>query len=131
MTKKKREEKAAKAPKENIEKVLIDNFVNLQRVMTNLATKFDSLSDQISKLLQIFEISAKSFSEKSPSQEDKEFLEKLNVLLDQNKVIAKGITMMEEKVREKMQQNPQMPLNQATQDNQGYQPSMQRKFPRI
>ena len=41
--------------------ILIENFVNLQKATTNLAVKFETLSDQISKLLQLFEISAKSF----------------------------------------------------------------------
>ncbi len=52
----------------HIEKTLIENFVNLQKVLTNLAVKFEGLSDQISKLLQLFEISAKSFVEKQSSE---------------------------------------------------------------
>ena len=81
--------------------------------MTNLSIKFDDLSSNISKLLQLFEISAKSFAEKYSTREtkatpkvDEEFLKKLDSLLDQNKTIAKAIMMMEEKVREK-QDNPQ------------------------
>lgn len=96
-----------KEKRENIQNMLIENFVNLQKVLTNLAVKFESLSDQISKLLQLFEISAKSFVEKqSPElgekEKDKEFLEKLDKLLDQNKTIAKGLTLMEEKLRERI-----------------------------
>lgn len=96
-----------KEKRENIQNMLIENFVNLQKVLTNLAIKFESLSDQISKLLQLFEISAKSFVEKqSPEfgekEKDKEFLEKLDKLLDQNKTIAKGLTLMEEKLRERI-----------------------------
>ncbi len=99
--------KSSTSKKENIQNILIENFVNLQKVLTNLAVKFESLSDQISKLLQLFEISAKSFVEKqSPElgekEKDKEFLEKLDKLLDQNKTIAKGLTLMEEKLRERI-----------------------------
>ena len=36
------------------------------------------------------------------SDKDKEFLEKIDRLLDQNKVLAKGLTMMEEKLRDKV-----------------------------
>jgi len=94
-----------KLTKAELDKTLIENFVNLQKVLTNLAVKFESLSDQISKLLQLFEISAKSFTEKhagGDKEKDKEFLNKLDTLLDQNKTIAKGLTLMEEKLRERI-----------------------------
>ncbi len=90
-----------------LQQSLVDNFVNLQRVLTNLVIKFDELSLNITKLLQLFEISAKSFAEKysgetgKEAQVDKEFLSKLDSLLDQNKTIAKGIMLMEEKIRNK------------------------------
>lgn len=84
----------------DFEQTLLDNFVNLQRVLTNLAVKFDGLSDQISKLLQLFEISAKSFAEKSSETDiDGESVDKLDTLLEQNKIIAKGIMLIEEKMR--------------------------------
>ncbi len=79
------------------EKVLVENFVSLQRVMTNLVIKFDNLSNQISKLLELFEISAKTLAEKDISKEDKKMMEKLDNLLEQNKVIAKGIVLLNEK----------------------------------
>ena len=88
--------------KSGFEQTLLDNFVNLQKVLTNIAVKFDGLSDQISKLLQLFEISAKSFAEKSSDSEiDGESLDKLDTLLEQNKTIAKGIMLMEERMRTK------------------------------
>lgn len=89
-------------------KLLVENFTGLQKAITNLAVKFDSLSDNISKLLNLFEISARSFAEKLAEnplpdlEKDKEFLDKMNKLLDQNKVIAKGLTLMEEKLRERV-----------------------------
>ncbi len=92
--------------KAELEQALIDNFVNLQKVLTNLSVKFDELSNNMSKMLQLFEISAKSFAEKysgeiTPGETDKEFLQKLDSLLEQNKVISKGIMLMEEKIRER------------------------------
>jgi len=87
-----------------LNKKLIENFVALQKVMTNLSSKFDNLSDQIAKLLQLFEISAKAMAEKDfetfSKTDNKEVLEKLNILLEQNKTIAKGLTLLH-------QQNPQ------------------------
>jgi len=91
--------------KTELEQALLNNFVNLQKVLTNLSVKFDLLSDNISKLLQLFEISAKSFaekySEKEEGEKDKNLSNKLDSLLDQNKVIAKGIMMMEERIQQK------------------------------
>ena len=85
----------------NIEKALVENFVSLQKVLTNLSLKFDALSDQIAKLLEVFEISAKAIAEKDfekfGASSNKELLEKLDLLLDQNKTIAKGLMLMHEK----------------------------------
>ncbi len=123
--------------------ILIENFVKLQKAMTNITVKFDNLSNQMSKLLQLFEISAKSFAEKLSTgvpdiEKDREFLDKLNKLLDQNKVIAKGLTLMEEKLRERVYGGPsQRPPRPAprpafaprtpppppTRSGQGYLPS--------
>jgi len=83
-----------------VEKVLIENFVSLQQVMTNLVVKFDNLSNQISKLLELFEISAKVLAEKGVIGEektDKKVVEKLDSLLEQNKIIAKGIALLHER----------------------------------
>ncbi len=106
---------------EKLNELLIENFVNLQKVLTNLSIKFDNLADQIAKLLQLFEISAKSFADKLSTtvpeiEKDKEFLEKLNRLLEQNKVIAKGLTLMEEKLRERLYSH-QTPPQGRTQPN--------------
>jgi|TARA_B100001971_G_C18020250_1_gene446999 hypothetical protein len=100
--------------KAELEKVLLNNFVNLQRVLTNLSIKFEDLSNNMSKLLQLFEISAKNFAERysgEPGQtsSDKEFLKKLDSLLEQNKTIAKGIMLMEEKVRHRNPPSPGTP----------------------
>lgn len=88
--------------KEEIDRMMFDNFVSLQRTLTNLAEKLDSLTDQTSKLLRLFELSAKSFIERNGgkvSVEDKETLDKIDKLLEQNKTIAKSLVMMEEKIR--------------------------------
>ena len=83
----------------NTEQILIENFVSLQKVMTNLAVKFDNLSGQISKLLELFEISAKTLAEIDYSmgeKPDKKVAEKLDNILEQNKIIAKGIALLHE-----------------------------------
>ena len=118
--------------KTELEEALLNNFVNLQKVLTNLAIKFDDLSNNISSLLQLFEISAKSFADKySGGGEDKEFLKKLDSLLDQNKTIAKGIMLMEERVRQR-NNTPmtQAPSSQAQEKRSSYRTEeMQRSRP--
>lgn len=90
---------------ENYEEALLRNFVNLQKVLTNLSIKFEELSSNISKLLQLFELSAKSFSEGNLGKSgiDQEFLKKLDSLLEQNKTISKGIMLMEDRIRNRAQ----------------------------
>lgn len=109
----------------DIEKILIENFVSLQKVMTNLAVKFDSLSEQISKLLELFEISAKTLAEKGYSMgEDKKILEKLDSLLEHNKVIAKGIALLHERNMPEEEEVVIMP-------SQPISPTPQMPMPRI
>ncbi|MGC9309119.1 MAG: hypothetical protein ACP5D2_00295 [Candidatus Nanoarchaeia archaeon] len=87
----------SKSDKERDE-ILIENFVGLQKAMTNLASKFSDLSEQISSLLEIYEESAKKLAEKSPENQD--LIERLDELLEQNKTIARGLVKMEERTRE-------------------------------
>lgn len=85
-----------------IEEKLVHNLIELQKVHTDLAEKFTKLSDQIASLLRLFELSAEAFAKQVnlPNvQKDSEFLEKIDKLLDQNKTIAKGLMLMEEKIR--------------------------------
>jgi len=101
------------------EELLVENFVGLQHAMTNMSIKFGALSDNISKLLQIFEESAKNFMS-GGKPDDTEMLGKINSLLNQNKTIAKGLVLMEGKLRGRneepqtaqpniMQPRPQIP----------------------
>lgn len=83
------------------EELLIENFVGLQKVMINLSIKFEGLSENISRLLEVFELSARDQLGASPKTEDKELLKKIDNLIDQNKTIAKGLVLIEEKVRER------------------------------
>lgn len=125
-----------------VEKILIENFVSLQKVMTNLSVKFDNLTKQISKLLELFEISAKTLAEKDVEIEkkgsNKKVMEKIDNLLEQNKLIARGLTLVHEKIPEQQpvypapiqslpQQIQQQPKPQG--EMQGYQKSISSKMP--
>jgi len=87
-------------PDTKVDRVLIENFVSLQRVLTNLSVKLDNVANQMSKLLDLFEISAKALAEKDFDVEknNKEILERLDTVLDQNKTLARGITLMHERI---------------------------------
>jgi len=105
-----KKEKPVKKPSKKVSDpvvaLLVDNFVNLQKNFTTLTEKFNSLSSQISSLLRLFEISAKSIAEKPELGFEKEFLDKVNALLEQNKVIAKALSIIEERTR-----HPSMPVS--------------------
>ena len=86
-------------------RVLIENFVGLQKVMVNLSVKFDDLSNKISKLLELFEISAKALAEKDltvekTARDDTQIMKEMGNLSEQNKVIARGLTLMHNKLSE-------------------------------
>lgn len=99
--------------KPEVENILIDNFVSFQKVMTNLSVKFDNLANQISKLLDLFEISAKALAEKDyeiekSNKENAKILGKIENVLEQNKTIARGLTLMHDKINEPRNNPPQM-----------------------
>ena len=84
-----------------IPKALISNFVGLQKVQADLALKINALTNQISELLKLFETTAKTFAENPAvltSERDKEFLDKINQLLEQDKIIAKGVVYIEDRI---------------------------------
>jgi hypothetical protein len=94
-------------PKESkIDKMVLENFISLQKVMTNLSIKLDDLTNQISKLLGIFEISAKALAEKDfdIERDNKALLEKMETLIDQNKILARGMTLVHERIPREIQQ---------------------------
>lgn len=126
----------------NVEKVLVENFISLQKVLTNLAVKFDNLGAQISKLLELFEISAKTLAEKdiklnAKPMEDKKVADKLDSILDQNKIIARGLTLLHEGPSEMPMPAPmpqmappmQQPIPPMQQPMPPMQPPMQRPMP--
>lgn len=87
------------ASKTGVEELLIENFVELQRAITNLSSKFEGLSNQISRLLGVFELAAKNVVESSPNEYSKEIVDRLNNLVEQNSTIASGLVALEERTR--------------------------------
>ena len=85
-----------------IDRALVDNFIALQKVMVNLSAKFDNLSGQIAKLLELFEISAKALARKDfeetgkNSKDTERILEKLDNISQQAGLIGKGLALIHE-----------------------------------
>lgn len=128
------------------EKALVDNFIALQKVMVNLSLKFDSLSTQISKLLELFEISARALAKKDfepvrKTEEMGKVVEKLDNLAQQAGLIGRGLSLIHEVSKERQgginteqkffqqprqmpMQKPMMPQRMQMQQKQGYQKSI-------
>lgn len=114
-------EPESESPKSaNMQKMLIENFVSFQNVLVDLSSKMNNLTEQISKLLELFEESAKAFMDKDlkfvGGGSDKEMSGKIDRLLEQNKIIARGITLLHEAnspaqdpQQAQIQQGPQAP----------------------
>ena len=106
-----------------VDRSLTDNFIALQRVMVNLSLKFDSLSTQISRLLELFEISARNLARKdlgglshSPqaSVDIKRVEQKLDNLASQAGLIGRGLALIHEVNSEKnMQTKPLIKIPMA------------------
>ena len=82
-----------------VDKVLVDNFIALQKVMVNLSSKFDDLSKQISKLLDLFEISAKALAQKDTKNEkekrdSEKIIGKLDDISQHAGLIGKGLALI-------------------------------------
>lgn len=114
-----------------LEKSLAKNIVELQKIHVDLVEKFDKLAREISNLLALFEVTARNFAKNTPIGEfekDKEFLEKIDKLLDQNKTLAKGLTLMEERLRERMYGGhnppPSRPTPREPLEEKGFEPPM-------
>lgn len=113
--------KTKRQPKnKEVEKILINNFVALQKVMVNLSSKFDGLTKQISNLLELFETSAKVLAEKDfdiekNNRENTKILEKLEAVLEQNKTIARGLTLIHDKINEPSNYYPPQPAQRPQQ----------------
>ena len=101
MVKKKVTKKRTTKKKSNIEEVLIKNSADMQNIMLKLIERFDKLSIKIGDLLELFEDSAKILVKKemesgNANHFSEELLEKINKLIEQNRVIARGLTLIHE-----------------------------------
>lgn len=113
-------------------KLLMENSVGLQKTLLALNEKLDILTTNLLDLLKLFELAARNIAEKPELGFEKEFLDKLNLLLEQNKLIARGITLVSQGSMATMSQLPmpapayqQMPVSRpgATMAMRPYMPA--------
>lgn len=123
------------------EKILSENLIALQKIMANLALSIDNLSKRISKLLDLFEISARTLAEKDYElgkdvKMEKELSQKIDTLIEHNKIFAKGLTLLHERqeigTEHRSQPLPQIGIPQPTQmtkqiESENYQKSISSK----
>jgi len=96
-----------------LDRALTDNFVALQRVLVNLSKKFDNLSNEISKLLNLFEISAQTLAKKDVESggdkgDTKKILEKLDNISQHAGLIGRGLALIHEQGKEREEELPKM-----------------------
>ena len=83
-------------PTENkLDKALAQNMIALQSVMVSLTEKLGGLTDKVSNLVELFESSAKAIAEKDFKQ-NKKMEGQLDNLAEQNKILARGLTLLHE-----------------------------------
>ncbi|MFA5485415.1 MAG: hypothetical protein WC260_04180 [Candidatus Pacearchaeota archaeon] len=87
----------------NIKKVVSKKDKNLtledlEKTMNKLANNFELLSNNMSKLLKIFEDSARELA-KTEKNIPESISAKIDSLLNQNKIINKGLNNVEEKLK--------------------------------
>lgn len=103
MVKKKSVKKTKSLTKAEKDDLLIENFVSLQKAMTHLSLKFETLSDNLSRFLEVLEKSAKGYLSKASSKDElsPEISKQVEYLIDQNKALAEGLLLIDDTLRKK------------------------------
>ncbi len=94
---------------------LIENNIALQSKIVDLVSSVNNLNKRIGHLVDIFEGAAKDVKEvKGVDEQVSALANKLEMLLEQNKSIAKGLLLLEKYVRGRTEMNqlPPKPLTE-------------------
>jgi hypothetical protein len=90
--------------------VLIQNSIALQKAITILAVNLEKFTKETGKLLEFMSDSAKSFEAEEKvkgtvvgTTVSGDLVKKLDMLIDQNKMVAKGLVLLENYLREKIE----------------------------
>jgi len=98
--------------KEGNEKIdlLIQNSIALQKVIAALAINIERYTKETGRLLEFLSESAKTFEQEEKARGSiagtaisAELAKKLDMLIDQNRTIAKGLVLLENYLKEKIE----------------------------
>jgi len=93
--------------------VLVQNQVELQKILANLSLEIKDLTSELSNLVQLFKEASKTLSDEKISNDiEKEDLKnigsRVETLVDQNRTIAKGLLLMESAMRDTMEKKSEL-----------------------
>ena len=77
---------------------LLQNHLKLQKVSVELIISMNNLSTKMDRMLSLFENAAKNIDQ---AEGDDSMSHKLEALLEQNKIIARGLVLIEKYIRDK------------------------------
>lgn len=106
-----------KSVKKEALRTYFENSIAVQKVLVRISEKLDNLTNQLTELLGLFEKASNAFSSqqgiserkieetvikegREKSKEEDALINKLDSLIDQNKTIAKGLMLLEQKMRD-------------------------------
>lgn len=97
-----KKEENKKKSKDELQQILLENSISLQKVLTNLTLSLDNLSKQTERLLNLFEQSTRTIAEKDFEAEamNKRISDKLDMLMNQNRTLAQGVSLVHERIQE-------------------------------
>lgn len=86
--------------------LLLENTIALQKTLTSLATELKTLNKKVSELFELFEAASSAFKEAKTAgaggaEIPSDIADKIDMLVEQNKTLAKGLLLLEKTVREK------------------------------
>ncbi len=91
------------AKKEAID-LLLENTIALQKTLASLAADLKTLNKKISDLLELFESASSAFKEGKAGKTEgipSDIAGKMDMLVEQNKTLAKGLLLLEKTLRGK------------------------------
>lgn len=100
---------AGNSGKDEAFKLMLENSIALQKVLTNLAVSLDRLSKDMEKMLELFKEASKAMGEEKALGEvdmdrENKLISRLDNLIEQNRTIAKGLVLLESSIKEKDRQ---------------------------
>ena len=86
--------------------LLVENSIALQKILTSVSYNLTKLTEEITLILELFKEASKTFGEERATEEvdfdhKRNLISKLDVLIEQNKHIARGLILLESTLRDR------------------------------